>query len=399
MRAKWGKGVIVVMYIDYSKYPFALSQRELVELYVERPSVLASRDATLREKLSIIVKEIIERGELPYNACSSIEECVLLYYTILDLAKAIGDKWFQNRVALVYSKYASRSMVQESPEKLLLLGRKLGLEVLLVSGEPDIPKIPMVSKSGKVVRFVPCEFAVSVLSYLRVVSRRLIHDQSYNLINNIVKNGYVYLDQKTYQRVLEEAVLNTILSTIEESSPPLGLEEFTRLVADIKKLLVEGRREQYVEPIEKEKTQVAVKIELKSGKLPIIEDLFPPCITRIISILRSGGNPSHVERFNLAAFLGSIGLDVDSVLEYFKTSADFNEKIARYQVEHILGIRGGKKKYLPYSCEKMRTSGICPIQEQCKGGKNPVAVYKYNIRKYLKTSKENKDADKAAGGI
>ena len=389
----------MVMYIDYSKYPFALSQQELVELYVERPSVLVSKDPALREKLSIIVKEIIERGELPYNVCSSIEECILLYYTILDLAKAIGDKWFQNRVALVYSKYASRNMDQESPEKLLLLGRKLGLEVLLVSGESNIPKILVVSKSGKGARFVPCEFAISVLSYLRVVSRRLAHDQSYSLVNNIVNNGYVYLDQKTYQRVLEEAILNTVLLNIEESSPPLGLEDFTKLVADTEKLLIESRREQYVEPTERRSTQISVRVELKSEKLPVFENLFPPCIARIIGILRSGGNPSHVERFNLAAFLGNIGLDVDSVLEYFKTSADFNEKIARYQVEHILGIRGGKKKYLPYSCEKMRASGICPVQEQCKGGKNPIAVYKYNTIRHLKISRGNNNVDKAAGGI
>ena len=389
----------MVMYIDYSKYPFAFSQQELVEVYVERPSVLVSRDTTLREKLGVIVREIIVRGELPQNACSSIEECILLYYTVLDLAKAVGDKWFQNRVALVYSKYASRNMEQESPEKLLLLGRKLGLEVLLVSGGPSVPKILVVSRSGRGLRFIPCEFAISVLSYLRVVSRRLIHDQSYSLVNNIVNNGYVYLDQKTYQRVLEEAILNTILSNIEESSPPLGLEDFAKLVAETEKLLVESRREQYVEPTERRSTQIGVRVELKSEELPVFENLFPPCIVRIISILRSGGNPSHVERFNLAAFLGSIGLDVDSVLEYFKKSADFNEKIARYQVEHILGVRGGKKKYLPYSCEKMRASGICPVQEQCKGGKNPIAVYKYNAVRHLKTSRESSSADKAAGGI
>jgi len=351
------------------------------------------------------VRNIVEKGGLPPNYCSSSEECVLLYYAVLDVVKAISDKWLQNRVALVYSKYASHSLNQESSEKLLLLGRKLGLDVNLVHGEPNIPRLLVISGRSRKIRFVPCEFAISVTSYLRVVSKRLIHDQTYSLINNIVSGGYVYLDRKTYQRLLEEAILNKILSAIEETTPSLS-DEFVKIVTEVEKILTETRRDRYVEyqyREYREPLETTAKLELKSRELPVIEELFPPCIEKIINTLRSGGNPGHIERFNLAAFLGSIGLSPESVLEYFKTTADFNEKIARYQVEHILGIRGGKKKYLPYSCEKMKLTGICPIQEQCEGGKNPITVYKYTVRKRLKNNNTEKSSlsrdDQAAGGI
>lgn len=393
----------MALYIDYSKYPFILSPGELLHLGVERPSIIVLRDSILCEKLRTLVREIIEKAELPQDYCSSIEECVLLYYAALDLAKATRDKWFQNRVALAYSKYASRNLDQESPEKLLLVGRKLGLDVSLSVGEPSIPKLLLVSRSREV-KFTPCEFAVSVTSYLRIVSQRLIHDQTYSLVNNIVSNGYVYLDRRTFQRILEETIFYSILKAIEEATPPLDVEGFTELLAEAEKILLEAKRDQYMRRGQEEVSEEGRSTELESKEPLIIEDLFPPCIKRIVNTLRSGGNPSHVERFNLAAFLGNIGLNADSILEYFRSTADFNEKIARYQVEHILGIRGGKKKYLPYSCERMRASGICPVQEQCKGGKNPLAVYKYEVRKRLKSSKgsskeDSNTASKAAGGI
>ena len=381
----------MAQYIDYTKYPFILSPGELPRLGVERPVVIVLRDSGLRERLINLVRSIVERAELSEDSCSSIEECVLLYYAVLDLAKATGDKWFQNRIALVYSKHASRSLDRKSPEKLVILGRKLGLDVSIFTGEPNIPKLLLVSKSSREVEFTPCEFAITVTSYLRVVSRRLIHDQTYSLVNNIVSNGYVFLDRRTFQRILEETVFNRVLEKIEEATPPLDSEDFKVLLAEIEKTLSEARRDQYARSKREEAPKEDRSTGLERGELLVDEELFPPCMKRIVDTIRSGGNPSHVERFNLAAFLGSIGLDAEEVLEYFKSTTDFNEKIARYQVEHILGLRGGKKKYLPYSCEKMRASGLCPVQEQCKGGKNPLAVYRYVIRRLERARREGQD--------
>jgi DNA primase large subunit len=47
------------------------------------------------------------------------------------------------------------------------------------------------------------------------------------------------------------------------------------------------------------------------------------------------------------------------VIDVFKDRADYNEKIARYQVEHIAGMRGSRTKYKPPSCNKMKSYGLC----------------------------------------
>ncbi len=106
--------------------------------------------------------------------------------------------------------------------------------------------------------------------------------------------------------------------------------------------------------------------------------MFPPCIKHLIAELKQGKHLSHHERFAVATFLINIGTDVEYVLNLMRYSPDFNEKIARYQVEHLAGLRGARKKYLVYSCDKMKSLGICVAE--C-GTKNPLQYYFRELRK------------------
>jgi DNA primase large subunit len=69
------------------------------------------------------------------------------------------------------------------------------------------------------------------------------------------------------------------------------------------------------------------------------------------------------------------------VLELFKHAPDYNERIARYQIEHLAGLKGGRKKYSVYSCEKMKTLGMCVAD--C-GTKTPVQYYLKQVRRSFK---------------
>jgi len=111
-----------------------------------------------------------------------------------------------------------------------------------------------------------------------------------------------------------------------------------------------------------------------------IRGLTPPCIESIINEVKSGGNPSHQARFALAAYMlrrchdieGKPMEDcVEDLVNLFKTVADFDEKKTRYQVEHIAGLRGGHKFYMPPSCQEMNSLGLCPTNLGC-GVKNPL---------------------------
>jgi DNA primase large subunit len=69
----------------------------------------------------------------------------------------------------------------------------------------------------------------------------------------------------------------------------------------------------------------------------------------------------------------SIGFSVDEVLEVFKVTPDFREDIARYQIEHIAGLRGSRTKYLPYKCENMRSYGLC--RWKCENVRHPLQFF------------------------
>jgi len=80
-------------------------------------------------------------------------------------------------------------------------------------------------------------------------------------------------------------------------------------------------------------------------------------------------------------------MTVDDVIDLFRSISDFDERMTRYQVEHIAGARGSRTKYIPPRCDTLRTHGICPTTDKiCKGICHPLAYY----RRKLKTIKAEK---------
>jgi DNA primase large subunit len=74
----------------------------------------------------------------------------------------------------------------------------------------------------------------------------------------------------------------------------------------------------------------------------------------------------------LATYMLSIGKSVDEVILLFKNAPDYNEKITRYQVEHLAGIKGSQIKYSVPTCSKLANENLCYATNDCKGITNPV---------------------------
>ncbi len=102
----------------------------------------------------------------------------------------------------------------------------------------------------------------------------------------------------------------------------------------------------------------------------------PPCIEVLINKINNGENVSHFGRFFLTTYLLVAGWDIDKIVELFSRMPDFKESIARYQVEHIAGLRGGRKKYSVPGCRLIATYGLCFKDENCKNLKSPVRYRK-----------------------
>jgi len=112
-----------------------------------------------------------------------------------------------------------------------------------------------------------------------------------------------------------------------------------------------------------------------------VTDYYPPCIRHALEVMNQGENLPHSARLMLATYMLAIGKSIDDIVILFHNAPDFNEKITRYQVEHLAGTKGSRTKYSVPSCEKLRNENLCFATEECNGIINP-SQFGRNLENY-----------------
>jgi len=315
------------------------------------------------------LKQILSRGKL--DSTLSDEE-VAIHVACLVL---MGSKRAAYRYSTILSKYLNHAYLANAPEEeLLKYARLLGLNIVVDNGCKE-SVVELIDSARRAI--VSCyRYAIPYHQYIEATIR-LSKDAKWKFVNQYVKGGYVYLKERSrVSRILEEVFMNKLINAVDkllrDADLRYHLQELgiSQICGDVSEEL----SLQQVSFEEREFTRIrSYDLALDSlDKLYTYLELFPPCIRRILDRVLNGENLSHQERFALATFLINIGTDLDIILELFKHSPDFNERIARYQIEHLAGLRGSKKKYLPYSCKTMKVLNLC-ISE-C-GVKNPLSHF------------------------
>ena len=113
-------------------------------------------------------------------------------------------------------------------------------------------------------------------------------------------------------------------------------------------------------------------IPVASRKLDNSPLAFPPCISHALDEMAAGENLPHSARVMLATYMLAIGKNIEEIVSLFKNAPDYDERVSRYQVEHLAGERGSHVRYLVPSCAKLRNDGLCFATSQCDGLINPV---------------------------
>ncbi len=368
----------MALIIDYRYYPFIGDIREIMSMRwpgLRLHDVVTSPESPVRKRIIEIVRMVASKTRIPSSRVDAEVE-VISFYGLLAAVKTMGDRRLAMKIAVSYSKHAWQKLREEPLPVIAEIARLLGIDVELVSNPPRIPVD--VKKTTIIYRFKP--FSVSLIDYLKY-SSRLSGDPKYALVNQLVKDGRVFLEKPIFVRILQEAIYKRILEIYDSILP--DEEHYKPIVDEIMKVLQETGW------LEKR----ALSIEIESTTTGVIDlEAFPPCMKMLLDRLVAGENLGHHERFTLAAFMARIGMDIETMLGFFRHAPDFNEKIARYQLEHIAGLRGSRKKYMPYNCDTMKSYSLCPIQGYCEGGKNPLAVYKRNVWKKKKSQQKREKA-------
>jgi DNA primase large subunit len=284
----------------------------------------------------------------PKDDSKEIQFEIFSFPIAIMLVAATEDSFIKSRFALAEAKRASELLKEEEKEKLVEVANNFNWDIRLV-------------KDANLPHYV---FALRFPVFLRNATG--FHDKNWKLVNHLLVKGEVYLTEREVSRLLEEEVGRYIedkLDTKVKSLPP-------SIIARVNKLrqLAAKRREE---------------IQLEEMPKRVVVEAFPPCIKGIYDRVAVGRPASHMGRFALTSFLLGIGMSVEDIFKFFQSVSDFNERMTRYQVEHIAGTRGSGTRYTPPNCSTLRTHGICISPDsECKGAVNPLVCYKRKLQNF-----------------
>ena len=180
---------------------------------------------------------------------------------------------------------------------------------------------------------------IHFIDYLKNSSQ--MRAEEWKLMHQPVEDGFVTLDKRRTIRIIQQALYERISDELPLPVNDQIIEIFQPSIEVVK------------EEIEKRKKEFQKE---GMGKISIVR--FPPCMLFILDAQSKGKNIPHVGRFALTAFLHTIGMSTDDILKLFAASPDFNERLARYQIDHITGVISGVE-YIPQKCHTMKSQGIC----------------------------------------
>lgn len=334
--------------LDLAKFPFTAEASNYIRSHSIDPAELA------RPELAPILERAIERikqGVLTSKISADLTQedlDILAYPTALMLITAIGDDRTRRRYALAEAKRAYQLLRDEPPEKLVQIATgSFGWNAKLVDRDVGDSHF---------------EFALRFEYYVRNSAR--IRDLKWKLVNRVLSEGYVLLPREDLARLLEEEVQARVLEKTSDLEVVLP-SELERRVEPLRSTL--KARSQY----------------LAADEMPraVMSSAMPPCMRNLLSLLQTSKHISHMGRFAMAAFMLNIGTREEDLLKMFMSFTDFDERIARYQVEHIAGKRGSRRKYTAPNCSTMQTHGLCVNPDElCATIKHPLSYYRKKAR-------------------
>jgi DNA primase large subunit len=328
---------------DYTKYPFLKEAAKYLKLPDLRIEDLANSE--LQEILNRAeerVEEAILYTRVSRNPHLDEDIEILSFTVAIVLAIATQNSFIQKRYALAEAKQAYEDLKLEPKEKLMKIAQNFEWKLTL-------------NNDSK----IPHEFALDFTDYLRNTTH--LREKKWKLVNHTLTNGKVYLTENETARLLAEEVRRHVENRTGQKDLPKFPPKILETAEKIKKL----------------STEKIGKTEMEGFPKVITQTAFPPCIQALYLAFSSGRHLSHIGRFTLTSFLINIGMPSEKVIELFRNISDFNERMTRYQVEHIAGERGSRTRYTTPKCDTLKTHGVCTNPDNlCKGIHHPLGYYR-----------------------
>ncbi len=331
----------VITIEDYAKYPFlkqASTQIQTLDLtiqnMVEDRFVLERAEKRVESAildLTTGTPEVDNRKEIISFAASLI------------LVIATKKPWIKKRYALATAKTAYANMRsyrndKTAKEKIYTIAKDFDWNI--TDGR----------RAAK-------DFGVGFTFYLKNAAH--MHGSEWKLINQIIDQGTVYLNKDKTARLLQEEIKNRV-------EKRLDIAELKNLPEDIN--IAANKLSVRAQEIMGQETEEMPKVVTQSA--------FPPCINALYTDAAQSHHLSHIGRFTLTSFLVNIGMTPEAIEGMYKTFSDYNERLTRYQIEHIAGERGSGTRYTCPQCSVLQTHSVCKNRDNlCRRIYHPLKYY------------------------
>lgn len=329
------------------------------------------------------------------------ESNVYTYLTLKILLYIFNNKRITNRIANLYSKIVYRDL-EDKVEKgdtfeLYHICTDLGVDFRYMND----PKIYRIHRQKETVRHFETNFKIHFVDYLKLSSK--LKDANRKLVNNVLKDGFVYIEHRSLTRLIQEQARDKLLSVhknVDEENQKT-LKENLLSISDFKDLY-----ETILEYWELKKEEFEYSYEISFRKDSNVSKDFPPCIIEILQKAKEGSNLIHNERLYLVFFLLALDYPVERIVNIFSPLPDFDREKTEYQVNFAK-----EKEYSPHSCSKLKSLNLCKAkkyddelclegyyskkQEEQKQIQHPLFYVQLKQYRSNKTKKTSKKTDKS----
>jgi DNA primase large subunit len=330
---------------DLAKYPFLPQTAHYIQnLNLDITELTSPEYTPILERAEERIKNAILHGNTGKPTRKEIE--IPSFPIAMLIIATIGDQYLKKRYALAEAKTIHTYLKEENEQKILQIAKHFKW------------KIELLSSNGKISN----QFTLHFTDYLKNASN--FHESEWKLVNIPLQKGEVRLSKNRICRLLQEEIRRYIENKLQQ--PDIKLPpEISERIEKLKQSLIKHKTKLKLEELPKE----------------TIIEAFPPCIKKLYQDALSGKHLSHIGRFALTSFLLNTGMTTENVINLFRQATDFNEKMTRYQVEHIAGTKGSRTRYIPPKCQTLQTHRVCYIQDEiCKKIRHPLAYYRRKIR-------------------
>lgn len=329
---------------DLKKYPFLGGAEELLAGLSlgnlgEFPELLEKTEKRIRYLLRLSSEPVFVEDK---------RDAVAIFSASLAIVSATGNKRLMRSFAYALSRELERNL----------------------SGSPLTLYVQIANSIGVRCQLIGAEFEMPLIDYLRL--KGVESEPSLLLPQLKLQRGMVYFAPNSFRKLLAVVFRRVLVDRMEAQAP------------ELRKASVDPKVGEVISSVSSEFLKKRGQ-EVDISSLSPVESLYPPCVKFWISQMNKGINIPHLARFLVATFLLSLDLSTDEILPYFSHTPDYDERIARYQIEDLAGQKGSGKRYSVPRCDTLRTTGVCTCRTGlCQRMTSPLLYYRISIEKSLK---------------